>query len=128
MTQRYSYREEDGLTTTPERLSSWGSDSLSLFLITTYENIVTRFAGMQAEYERLRGIHELFDDATECLNDTPDILSAFFFPRAHSCYLGATKLALSGQVPESYMLLRGCIENALYGLYVHQKPASRLIW
>jgi hypothetical protein len=42
--------------------------------------------------------------------------------------LGAVRLALSGQVPEAFMVLRGCLENALYGFYVTRKSLSQEIW
>lgn len=35
---------------------------------------------------------------------------------------------MSGQVPEAYMVLRGALECALYGLYVARKPSVSEIW
>jgi hypothetical protein len=37
-------------------------------------------------------------------------------------------LAISGQTPEAYMVLRGCLENALYGLYVTRNSECQETW
>ena len=55
-------------------------------------------------------------------------LEAFFFLRTHASFSGAARMALSAQIPEMYMLLRGCIENAIYGFYVWKKPELKTIW
>ena len=35
---------------------------------------------------------------------------------------------MSGQVTESYMVLRGCLENSLYGLHISNNPDTREVW
>jgi hypothetical protein len=35
---------------------------------------------------------------------------------------------MSGQLPEAYMVLRGSIENAVYGLYICKHPELTEIW
>jgi hypothetical protein len=42
--------------------------------------------------------------------------------------LAACRLCWSGQVPESYALLRSCLENALYELYLARNPESCETW
>ena len=37
-------------------------------------------------------------------------------------------MAVSGQIPESYMVLRGILENALYGFYISVHPELLKIW
>ena len=37
-------------------------------------------------------------------------------------------MAISGQAPEAYMVLRGCLENALYGLYVTRNSECQETW
>ena len=48
--------------------------------------------------------------------------------RAHSSFLSALRLAVSGQIPEAYMVLRGTLENSLYGFYISTRPELREIW
>src|SRR5207249_3182286 len=38
-------------------------------------------------------------------------------------FVGAVRMAASGQLPETFMLLRGVIENALYALHIKRDPA-----
>jgi hypothetical protein len=52
----------------------------------------------------------------------------FFLIRAHSSFRAALRLCLSGQIPETFMVLRGCLESALYGLYVAGNTDRQEIW
>jgi hypothetical protein len=108
--------------------ADWGQDPLSEFIETTRQNTIATFANLRPQYNRLCNIHLFYRDLIENLNNSPDWFSAFFVPRAHASYLGSVRFALSGQVFETYMVLRGCLENALYGLYFHRNPASRETW
>jgi hypothetical protein len=62
------------------------------------------------------------------MDRTQDWFASFFLFRAHSAYLAGTRLALSGQVPEAYMVLRGVLESALYGFYVARNSSVRETW
>jgi hypothetical protein len=64
----------------------------------------------------------------ENLNQTPEFIAGFFLIRTHSSFRGAVRLCLSGQVAEAYMVLRGCLESALYGLYVTDDTDRQEIW
>ena len=59
---------------------------------------------------------------------TTELTLPMFLGRAHAAYLSAFYLSISGLVPECFMLIRGCIENALYALYVHRTPSMQQIW
>jgi hypothetical protein len=106
----------------------WGQDPLSEFIETTRENTIATFGNLRPEYNRLRDIHIFYRDLVENLNNSLDWFSTFFVLRAHASYLGGVRFALSGQVFETYMVLRGCLENALYGFYFHRNPASQETW
>src|SRR5205823_2004225 len=53
------------------------------------------------------------------------LLPRLFVVRAHSAFLGATRVALSGQVPETFCLLRLAIELAWYALHIADDASSR---
>jgi hypothetical protein len=106
----------------------WGQDSLSQFLDTAQRNTIATFVNVRHDYNRLRDINTLYADLIHNLINTPDWFSAFFLLRAHASYLGAVRLATSGQAGETYMVIRGCLENALYGLYFHRNPNSIETW
>ncbi len=106
----------------------WGQDSLSQFIENAWHNTFASFQNLKASYTLLNDVHLVFDNIAHNLDRTPDWFASFFLFRAHSAFLGGVRLALSGQIPESYMVLRGCIENALYGLYLSRSPASQETW
>jgi hypothetical protein len=60
--------------------------------------------------------------------NVPVFYEPFLFVRAHSTYRAAIRLATSGQMPEAFSLLRGCIEYSLYGSYLHKFPSVIQTW
>ena len=112
----------------PKVPPGWGDDHLSKFIQSTTENTYATFYNLKEWCNRLKGIHVAFSKAAENMDRTPDLLATFFLFRSHSAYLAGVRLALSGQVPEAYMVLRGSLECALYGLYVARKPSVREVW
>jgi hypothetical protein len=107
---------------------NWGNDSLSNFIEIALHNTFATFSNRKAQYALLAKIDKLFHLVRENLYNTREWFPAFFLLKAHSAYLGGARLGLSGQVPEAYMLLRGCLENSLYGLYFSRNSASRETW
>lgn len=68
-------------------------------------------------------INDLFNEISLIKNSpSKELLLPLFVSRCHSTYLGAVRLITSGQVVETYMLLRGCIENALYAHFIQTDP------
>lgn len=106
----------------------WGDDPLSKFIQGTTDNTYATFHNLKEWCNRLRDIHASFTIATQNMDRTQDWFASFFLFRAHSAYLAGIRLALSGQVPEAYMVLRGALECALYGLYAARKPSVRETW
>ncbi len=106
----------------------WGSDSLSKFADTAYHNIMATYANLRAEYDALAKIDGLHDKMIENLNQSPEFVAGFLLIRTHSYFRGAALKALSGQVAEGYMLQRGALESALYGLYAAGDDNRQKIW
>jgi hypothetical protein len=106
----------------------WGADFLSEFIKTAYENTFATFANLRVEYKLLRVIDEIFRLVIENLINTSEWFAGFFLLRTHASFLGGVRLSCSGQIPEAYMVLRGCLENALYGLYLSKHPESCEKW
>jgi hypothetical protein len=48
--------------------------------------------------------------------------------RAHSAYRTAAQLALAGQLPEAYMVIRGALESALYAIHLSVHPEMYFVW
>lgn len=107
---------------------NWGKDSLSKFIEEARRNTIGTFIYHKGAYGLLYDINSIFEKLINYLNNTPKYFPAFFVMRTHASYLGAVRLSISGQVCEAYMVLRGCLENALYGLYFFKNPESLEVW
>src|SRR3989442_15571833 len=106
----------------------WERDEVSRFLETCRGNVFATFIKTRPAYDKLVGIDQAYRQIQENLVNTQEWFSAFFLLRAHSAFLGAASLALAGQVPEAYAVLRTCLEYSLYGHYLAQNPGSRETW
>lgn len=145
-----SYMSEEGkLQIRSDVPQGWGNDTLSHFLETSQQNELSTFVKLNIKYKTLQRINDRFlenrqnlvlaitpkiieryDELDfEQLNLEPkDWLEIYFYLRTQGAFAGASKLALSAQIPEMYMLLRGVIENAMYGFYVWKKPDKKDVW
>ena len=141
--------EKNELIINTEVPDGWSNDSLSHFFEGSRQNELATFVKKPDEYKELRKINDRFmenrknlilsiiptinerykDVAFENIELEPEEwLEAFFYLRTHASFAGAARLGLSAQMPEMYMLLRGCIENAIYGFYVWKKSELKTIW
>lgn len=107
---------------------NWGEDSLSEFIKVAYENSFASFVKLKPQYKRLKGIDRMYRVLVDNLHNTQEWFAGFFVLRTHSSFLGGARLTLSGQIAEAFMVMRGCLENALYGLYLSRHPDSRETW
>lgn len=108
--------------------AGWGDDALSQFIDAVRNNVYASFANLRPQYRRLAEIDAAFRLIADNLTNPGDWFVPLFLLRAHASYLGGVHLALAGQVPEAYMLLRGSVENAVYGFYFHHTPDSQERW
>lgn len=107
---------------------NWDANEISRFFDAARANEFATFANRTEEVARLSAIDLGYRKAIDGLNYSHDWFAGFFLLRAHSNYLGACRLCWSAQIPESYALLRSCLENAFYGLYLAKHPESRETW
>jgi hypothetical protein len=114
-----------GISAVPQ---GWGTDLLSQFMEGAKKNTLATYANLRPVYDLLEGIDQVYRTLIENLTNAREWFSTFFVLRSHSSYLGGVRLSMSGQIAESYMVLRGCIESALYGLYVSRDHKKVEIW
>ncbi len=107
---------------------NWDTDEISKFIEAARVNEFATYTNLKNEIHRLLDIDISYRKSIEGLNHTKEWFAGFFLLRAHSNFLAACRLSWSGQIPESYAVLRSCLENALYGLYLARNPESREIW
>jgi hypothetical protein len=106
----------------------WNTDEISKFIDSARGNEYATYANLKDEIHHQIDIDIAYRKAIESLNHTKEWFAGFFLLRAHSNFLAACRLSWSGQIPESYAILRSCLENSLYGLYLARNPESRETW
>jgi len=107
---------------------NWEANEIARFFDAARSNEYATFANQTAEVSRLSDIDLGYRKAIAGVNHSKDWFAGFFLLRAHSNFLAACRLCWSAQIPESYALLRSCLENAVYGLYLAKHPESRETW
>lgn len=112
----------------PDPPPNWETDEISKFIDASRGNEFATYANLKDDIHRLMDIDISYRKAIDGLNHTNDWFAGFFLLRAHSNFLAACRLSWSGQIPESYAVMRSCLENALYGLYLARNPGSRETW
>ena len=112
----------------------WGDDPLSTFFSKTEYNERVSSLNLAPIYALLQRLHAAFrvvEETVEKDNRKELLLPRFLMIRAHSSFLAAIRLAMSGQLFESYAPLRSSIEQAWYALHIakdRQPPERSEIW
>jgi hypothetical protein len=75
----------------------------------------------------LRTLNSAFESLLPTLGSTGEG-AVFFVAMSHAAFLAAVKLAVSGELLPSYMVFRGCLEDALYGFYLFHHPELKPVW
>lgn len=107
---------------------NWSSNEITRFLDASRTNEFATFANLPREVGRLIEIDRAFRQTIRAFDNSKNWFPGLFILRTHSNLLGACRLTWSGQLPESYALLRSALENALYGLYLSKNPSSQKTW
>lgn len=109
----------------------WGTDPLSKYILNVYENSALTFVNFPGPFLRLKEIDALFQDVMAVsweTNSEEDEFLPLFIGRSHSAYLAAILLSVGGLPVEPYMVMRGCLENALYAIYMQNDPERIITW
>jgi hypothetical protein len=107
--------------------------TLKSFLLAAQENetkCLNRHSEMLVRLEKmtnaLREISGL--NSISPLPKEVGIFEALLLANAYSLFLSAVRVALSGQSPPVFAVLRACLESALYAVIAAQSPMNRKIW
>lgn len=109
----------------------WGDDRLSEFLAISQDNVRAALENIPEDWRRLKEIDHDFHSLVENLHELSDptrFAAVPFCQRAHANYRAAAGLALAGQVYESYVVDRACLESALYGFLVFSDEDAFETW
>jgi hypothetical protein len=107
---------------------NWGDDKLTEFFDLAKENCWATFVHLPQDFNKLIYIDRIFDKATSAINNTAHAYEAFFLFRSQAAFRGAARLATSGQLVESYALMRSTLENALYAFHIFNDPTQGKVW
>ncbi|NYH21720.1 hypothetical protein [Paraburkholderia bryophila] len=112
-----------------EAPKGWDSNKIASFFDRARGNQFATFANEPGIFARYSDIDEGFRLVQEnVLHRSAHWFSGFFILRSHSAFLGACQLVSGGQVVEAYALNRVVIEQALYGIFLAQRPELREVW
>lgn len=100
----------------------WGEDLLTHFQATAILNEYATFAhhvNWQALLQAIASdLHKCSQYAIDNITKFDDPSALLLFATAHNQFLGAVRLAASGQCLATYPVSRAAVESALYGWYV----------
>ena len=107
----------------------WGDDKLSEFLQRVRDHQLATFTNIRPAFNLLRDVDECFVHIAESMEKSETSrLSLIFFARCHSAYRAACGTTMAGQSPETFVLLRSCLEYSGYALLIHQEPTLDMVW
>lgn len=108
----------------------WGKDILTHTIEDAFCNVGVSFLKLKPYFESLIKAEEIFKDVGGALSyKTLDgLISISLFGRANGCFFGAVRLSSSGQITETWAILRACLENSLYAFYIAGNPERAKIW
>lgn len=107
---------------------NWEKDELSQFLQHAHNNQLVTAACKTDAYNRLAKIDALFVKVCTHIINPKNITATNLFYRAHSAFRAACGAAMAGQVFESAVLGRACLEGAAYALRIHNHPKLAAVW
>lgn len=109
----------------------WGEDPLSEFVQIATTCGWASFVQQQTRpwFDRLRDTDAVYLAAIDALHGpTPNFFEGLMLVSAHAAFRGAAQFALEGRTCEAMVLLRSCLEYALYGVHLHRKPDLVAVW
>lgn len=107
----------------------WGKDSVSSFIEAARCNMFAAYDNLEMS-RLLIDINDAMELTVQNMNEPGEanLVPVFLLCRTHASYLAAARLSLSGQTPEAYMVMRGCLESQLYAFHIHNNPGHDMIW
>ena len=106
----------------------WGRTRVTDYFESARSNGIATYVNNRTWFEKLERIDALFRTAIDNLHNSPKILPAWLLMRTHAGYLAAFQLSVCGQVTESYIIMRNCIESCLYAFHADTKSEAALVW
>lgn len=108
-------------------------DELTKYISHGHHNTKATWKQHESLIQLLTSINDLFVKYSKVffkLSEEATIKSspAAFLASAYACYLASIRISSSGQITAAFVMFRACIENALFGYYIHKHPELGVIW
>lgn len=107
---------------------TWGDDQLAAFTDLASDNVLGTYAQLCPEYENVLQVDSAYVRFLDTLLNPDDPVAPLFVLQAHASYRAAAGLAMSCQSSPAFMVMRGCLESSLYGLYFNRHPETFDVW
>lgn len=103
-------------------------EKLAEFFKALDNNYLESLAHFTTISERVGEIDNLFSEIANYIQDVDGPLKFLFFVRSHGAFRSSLRLAYSGQLVESYVVMRACLENAIYMQFLYFAPEMSPVW
>jgi hypothetical protein len=109
----------------------WGDDDLTSFMRIATQAAWASYVQPDTRpwFEKLKSVDRTFLKAIEALSGhTPNYFEGLMLVSAHAAFRAAAEFALQGRTCESMVLMRSCLEYAMYGVHFHRHQELIEIW
>jgi hypothetical protein len=98
-------------------------DNLITFLELVASNQKANVAKFHAPYDLIRRVNICLSTAGKHLTNPKPVMAGVLFLRCQYAYKAAAGMALAGQVVETFVMMRSCLEYAGYALAMFHDPS-----
>jgi hypothetical protein len=109
-------------------LLSNNPDNLIPFFELVVSNQKANIANHRTWYELIRRVNVCLSTAGQNMINPKPVMCAVLFLRCQYAYKSAAGMALAGQVVESFVMMRSCLEYAGYALAIFNNPALEAVF
>jgi hypothetical protein len=103
-------------------MPTWGEDDLTKFLQAVNSNQMGNLARFPEPYSLTRRVNDCFSTAGKHLINPNPAAAGVLFLRSQYAYKTTVGMALAGQVVETFVMMRSCLEYAGYALVMFADP------
>jgi hypothetical protein len=109
-------------------MTNWGADDLTQFLDRVHLNQKGNVATFSEPYRFIQRVNKCLSIAGKNLVNPEPMMSGVLLLRCQYAYKTAAGMALAGQVVETFVMLRSCLEYAAYALAIFKDPSLQEVF
>jgi len=109
-------------------MTNWGADNLTQFLDRVHLNQRGNVATFSEPYRFIQRVNECLSSAGKNLVNPEPMMTGVLLLRCQYAYKTAAGMALAGQVVETFVMLRSCLEYAAYALAIFKDPSLQEVF